>query len=54
MQHYIYDLFFRNEKSNWIFYLAHGLLIIFIGLIILFFPEILIAFIATIFFIIGF
>lgn len=53
MQHYIYDLFFKNEKSNWLIYLTHGLLIILFGLIILVFPEILVAFIATIFFIIG-
>ena len=53
MQHYIYDLFFRNEKSNWLIYLTHGLLIILFGLTILFYPEILVAFIATIFFIIG-
>lgn len=54
MRHYIYDFFLKNEKNSWLFYLTQGLLIILIGLIILFFPEILVTFIATIFFIIGF
>jgi len=50
----IYDLFFRGKNNNWIFYLLQGLLVALTGIVILVFPEILIAFIAMVFFIVGF
>lgn len=53
MQHYIYNLFFKREKNDWLFYLIQGLLLVLFGLIILFYPEILVAFIASIFFLAG-
>lgn len=52
---YLFFNFFndRDFRRNWIFYLIYGVLFIISGLIILFFPQILIALIATIFFMIG-
>ena len=49
-----YDLFFKRRNNHWLFYLIQGLLIALMGVIILLFPEILIAFIAMIFFVAGF
>ena len=49
-----YDLFFKRSNNHWLFYLIQGLLIALMGIIILLFPEILIAFIAMIFFVAGF
>lgn len=54
MQHYIYNLFFGREKNDWLFYLTQGFPLVLVGLIILFFPEILVAFIASIFLLAGF
>lgn len=54
MWHFIYNTFFRHEKNDWLFYLSQGLILVLVGLIILFFPEILVAFIASIFLLIGF
>lgn len=50
----IHDLFFNRKNNHWLFYLIQGLLIALMGVIILMFPEILIAFVAMIFFIAGF
>jgi sulfite exporter TauE/SafE len=48
----LYDQFL-NKRGRWLIYLIQGLLVVSIGVIILLVPEILIAFVATLFFIAG-
>jgi len=52
---YLFLNFFNDNdfRRNWSSYVIYGALFIVSGLIILFFPEILVALIATIFFTIG-
>lgn len=54
MDYQFFSFFNTNGfRRDWISYLIYGALFIISGLIILFFPEILVALIATIFFTIG-
>ena len=48
-----FDIYFNYFTQSWRSYLIQGLLFILGGLIILFFPKILVAMIAMVFFIIG-
>lgn len=48
-----FDIYFNYFTQSWRSYLIQGLLFILGGLIILFSPEILVAMIAMVFFIIG-
>lgn len=50
----IRNLFFSRKGTNWILYLLQGLLVMLTGIIILVYPEILVAFVAMLFFIAGF
>ena len=53
METNFFDIYFNYFTQSWRSYLLQGLLFILGGLIILFFPEILVAMIAMVFFIIG-
>ena len=49
----LYDQFLNKRGNSWLIYLIQGLLAASIGVIILLVPEILIAFVAGLFFIAG-
>lgn len=53
MKNMIFNFLGSNYSNSWISYLLYGFSLIVGGLIILFFPEILVAMIATIFFVVG-
>jgi uncharacterized membrane protein HdeD (DUF308 family) len=53
MRNNFFNIYFNNFAQSWRSYLMQGLLFIFVGLVILFFPEILVVMIAMLFFITG-